>query len=195
MLRVVLEELVDLRHRHPVDVDQAAPALRVPRRAHGAAHDDPVDRRRGVEIDLEITGDPRVVDPELAGGKRGVDVTRGPCLAQELHGWRARYLATERLRAEGQLAPEGVARVLAEARQRGGPGEEMRRTAGTLLQHLSLLFIPAGTGVVLYGELLAREWLPLAAALAGSTFLAIAVTALVLKALMRAQDARREGEK
>jgi holin-like protein len=78
---------------------------------------------------------------------------------------------------------------------RGGPGEEMRRTAGTLLQHLSLLFIPAGTGVVLYGELLAREWLPLAAALAGSTFLAIAVTALVLKTLMRAQDARRGGDK
>lgn len=68
---------------------------------------------------------------------------------------------------------------------RGGPDDAMRQTAGNLLQHLSLLFIPAGTGIVLYGELLAREWLPLAAALAGSTFLAIAVTALVLDALLR----------
>lgn len=72
---------------------------------------------------------------------------------------------------------------------RGGPSEEMRKTAGGLLQHLSLLFIPAGTGIVLYGELLAREWLPLTAALVGSTFLAIAVTALVLNALLRRRAA------
>mgnify|MGYP001323099937 CR=1 FL=1 len=72
---------------------------------------------------------------------------------------------------------------------RGGPSEAMRKTAGGLLQHLSLLFIPAGTGIVLYGELLAREWLPLTAALVGSTFLAIAVTALVLNALLRRRAA------
>ncbi|CAM5372365.1 CidA/LrgA family protein [Thauera mechernichensis] len=68
---------------------------------------------------------------------------------------------------------------------RGGPGDDLRQTAGTLLQHLSLLFVPAGTGIVLYGDRIAAEWLPLLVALFLSTFLAIAVTALVLKALTR----------
>lgn len=72
---------------------------------------------------------------------------------------------------------------------RGGPSENVRQTAGNLLQHLSLLFIPAGTGIVLYGELIAAEWLPLAAALVGSTFLAIVVTALVLNALVKRRKA------
>ena len=68
---------------------------------------------------------------------------------------------------------------------RGGPGEDLRVTSGQLLQHLSLLFVPAGTGIVLYGERIAAEWLPLLVALFLSTFLAIGVTALVLQALTR----------
>lgn len=68
---------------------------------------------------------------------------------------------------------------------RGGPGDDLRQTAGTLLQHLSLLFVPAGTGIVLYGDRIAAEWLPLLVALFLSTFLAIAVTALALAALTR----------
>ncbi len=68
---------------------------------------------------------------------------------------------------------------------RGGPSEAMRKTAGGLLQHLSLLFVPAGTGIVLYGDRIAAEWLPLLVALFLSTFLAIAVTALALAALTR----------
>ena len=66
---------------------------------------------------------------------------------------------------------------------RGGPSPELRDTAGSLLQHLSLLFVPAGTGVILYGSRLADEWLPLTAALIGSTALTIIVTALLLRAL------------
>ena len=68
---------------------------------------------------------------------------------------------------------------------RGGPGDTLRQTAGNLLQHLSLLFIPAGAGIMLYRDLIAAEWLPLAAALLGSTVLAIVVTALLLDALVR----------
>lgn len=66
---------------------------------------------------------------------------------------------------------------------RGGPDEPTRSTANTLLQHLSLMFVPAGTGVMLHFHRMADEWLPITAALLGSTFLAMAVTALVLKAL------------
>lgn len=53
-----------------------------------------------------------------------------------------------------------------------------------LLQHLALLFVPAGVGVITHIGLLQAEWKPVAAALVGSTLAAIIVTALVLKALM-----------
>ena len=67
---------------------------------------------------------------------------------------------------------------------RGGPGEDLRGTAGNLLQHLSLLFVPAGTGVLLHVHRVAAEWLPLTVALLGSTAIGLAVTALVLRAMM-----------
>ncbi|HQZ03649.1 MAG TPA: CidA/LrgA family protein [Thauera sp.] len=79
----------------------------------------------------------------------------------------------------------GMALLFGALLLRGGPGEDLRQTADKLLQHLSLLFIPAGTGIVMYGELIAAEWVPLTAALLGSTFLAIGVTMLVLKALSK----------
>lgn len=53
-----------------------------------------------------------------------------------------------------------------------------------LLAHLSLLFVPAGTGVVAYVALIRQEWLPIAVALLGSTIIAIAVTAITMQALM-----------
>lgn len=78
---------------------------------------------------------------------------------------------------------------------RGGPGEELRQTAGQLLQHLSLLFVPAGTGIVLLGDRLAAEWLPLVAALVGSTVLAMVVSALVLRALLQRRQRRAEARR
>lgn len=77
---------------------------------------------------------------------------------------------------------------------RGGPSDDLRSTSGTLLQHLSLLFVPAGTGIVLYGSRIADEWLSLGIALVGSTALAIAVTALVLNALIRRRAAPADTE-
>jgi holin-like protein len=50
---------------------------------------------------------------------------------------------------------------------------------------MALLFVPAGTGIVLYGDRIAAEWLPLLVSLFISTLLTLAVTALVLKALGR----------
>lgn len=66
---------------------------------------------------------------------------------------------------------------------KGGPGQELQQTSQNLLQHLSLLFVPAGTGLLLHLHTLEKEWLPLTVALVGSTLLAMAVTALVLKLL------------
>lgn len=66
---------------------------------------------------------------------------------------------------------------------RGGPDAELKQTSGTLLQHLSLLFVPAGAGVILHLHRVREEWLPIGGALLASTFIAMGVTALVLKAL------------
>ena len=42
---------------------------------------------------------------------------------------------------------------------KGGPDDALRNTSGTLLQHLSLMFVPAGTGVMLHaGRLMDEAW-------------------------------------
>jgi holin-like protein len=77
----------------------------------------------------------------------------------------------------------GMGLLFATLAWRGGPSAELRGTAQNLLQHLSLLFVPAGVGVMLHIERIADEWQPIVVALVASTFLAIAATALVLRVL------------
>ena len=69
---------------------------------------------------------------------------------------------------------------------RGGPGHELQATSQTLLQHLSLLFVPAGTGIMIHLHRVADEWLPLLLSLLISTVATLVVTALVMKLFMRA---------
>lgn len=64
----------------------------------------------------------------------------------------------------------------------------LERTAGALLDNLSLLFVPAGVGVMLHLSLVKREWLPISASLIGGTVITIAVTAILLRLLTRAQS-------
>ena len=68
---------------------------------------------------------------------------------------------------------------------RGEIPEELGQVAGTLLNYLSLLFVPAGVGVMARFELLGSDALPLSVALVVSTVLTVAVTALVMRALSR----------
>lgn len=70
--------------------------------------------------------------------------------------------------------------------------DALRVTAQTLLSHLSLLFIPAGVGIIQYGALLREEWLALAIALVVSTLVTAAVTALVMRAFVRHRDGNRQ---
>ncbi|NMG29914.1 CidA/LrgA family protein [Aromatoleum evansii] len=79
----------------------------------------------------------------------------------------------------------GMGLMFAVLVMRGGPGGDLRSTATGILQHLSLLFIPAGTGVMLHFQRLADEWLPLTVALIASTLLSIGVSALLLHLLSR----------
>ena len=68
---------------------------------------------------------------------------------------------------------------------RGGMSDDLRNTANNLLQHLSLLFVPAGAGVMIHASRVADEWLALSVALVGSTLLSMATTALTLKFFLR----------
>lgn len=79
----------------------------------------------------------------------------------------------------------GMAILFAGLVARGGVPEGLQGAARGILEHLSLLFVPAGVGVMLHLSLVAEEWLPISAALVVSTVLTIAVTALVMVALTR----------
>ena len=48
--------------------------------------------------------------------------------------------------------------------------------AELLLSNMALFFVPAGVGVMVYGELIAAEWLPISVATILSTFVVMAVT-------------------
>ena len=64
---------------------------------------------------------------------------------------------------------------------RGAIPDNIAFVGDGLLGNLSLMFVPAGVGVMLHVQLLGRDWLPLTAALVISTILTIAVTALVMR--------------
>lgn len=63
--------------------------------------------------------------------------------------------------------------------------EQVTQTARFLLNHLSLLFIPVGVGVITHLDVLGHYGLRLALVIVLSTWVGIAVTALVLRALIR----------
>ncbi len=66
-----------------------------------------------------------------------------------------------------------------------GPDPALEQTSRGLLNHLPLLFVPAGVGVVTQLDTVGREFVPILAALVLSTALSIAVTALVMVVLLK----------
>jgi holin-like protein len=79
--------------------------------------------------------------------------------------------------ALGALAVIGAAR--------GGLPGPIEEAADQLVRHLSLLFVPAGVGVVQHLGLLRTEWVAILATLVVSTIVTMAVTALVFRLLAR----------
>lgn len=63
--------------------------------------------------------------------------------------------------------------------------ERILPTSQGILAHLSLLFVPAGVGVISHAEALGTSGLALMAALVGSTLLALVAGALTFVALAR----------
>ena len=74
---------------------------------------------------------------------------------------------------------------------RGAVPDELATVGEGLLRHLSLLFVPAGVGVMLHFGLLEEDAPAVGVALVASTVLTITVTALVMQFLSRSNAARK----
>ncbi|WP_096174096.1 CidA/LrgA family protein [Cohaesibacter sp. ES.047] len=67
----------------------------------------------------------------------------------------------------------------------GAIPEGLSKVGDGLLANLSLLFVPAGAGIVVHASHLKREMVPIAVALVISTLLAIAVTGVLMQWLSK----------
>lgn len=63
---------------------------------------------------------------------------------------------------------------------KGSVQKDLETTANSLLSNLSLLFVPAGVGLMLHFQLIGKEWLPITISLIVSTILTIAITGLMM---------------
>lgn len=63
----------------------------------------------------------------------------------------------------------GMLMLAAALRLRWVPARVVQGAAELLIRNMALLFVPAGVGLMVYGDLLAREWLPIVVASAVST--------------------------
>lgn len=68
---------------------------------------------------------------------------------------------------------------------RGSVPDDLGAVTNALLGNLSLMFVPAGVGVMVHFELLGSDAIALTAAVVGSTVITIAVTALVMTTLQK----------
>mgnify|MGYP001027973678 FL=1 len=79
----------------------------------------------------------------------------------------------------------GMALLLAAFLIRPALAQRVLPTSQGILQHLSLLFVPAGVGVISHADALGQSGVALMAALVGSTVLALAAGALTFVGLAR----------
>ena len=80
----------------------------------------------------------------------------------------------------GPLA--GLLLLLAWLQLRGSASEGLARVGATLIDHLGLLFVPAGAAVIGFGSLLHDDGLAIAAAIVFSTAIAIVLSGLIASA-------------
>ena len=85
----------------------------------------------------------------------------------------------------------GMVLLLAFLHARPRTLDSLRPTSLGLLQHLSLLFVPAGVGVMVHWHRLADEGVAIIIAIVVSTVLALAATALTIRALLPPEQAER----
>ena len=85
----------------------------------------------------------------------------------------------------------GMALLLATLALRPALLGRIKAVGTTLLSHLSLLFVPAGVGVMVHFARLADEGVAIIAAVVGSTLLAIVATAATAAFLIDRAESRR----
>ncbi len=88
-----------------------------------------------------------------------------------------------RLPVPGPVVGMGFLALALVTARRVPPG--LASVADGFLRALPILFVPAGVGVITLHETLRQAWLPIAGAILGSTFLALAVTAFTMKLALR----------
>lgn len=75
---------------------------------------------------------------------------------------------------------------------RGGISESLAEATSKLLPLLPLFLIPASAGVVEYGALVKKEWLPILLALVTSLFVSFLVTPFLFRLFVRLTGGRHE---
>lgn len=99
------------------------------------------------------------------------------------------------VRAAGAAVPGpvlGMLLLLVLLALRKGPSEEMRQTSGVILTNLSLMFVPAGVGIMQHVARIREEWVAIGVALLVSTLLAMAAAAIAFRVTARLM--RQDGE-
>ena len=71
-------------------------------------------------------------------------------------------------------------------------GENLGKATTGILQFLSLLFVPAGVGIILHLERLQREWPAILGSVLFATLISVALTGLLLRALSGRKAAGHE---
>lgn len=74
---------------------------------------------------------------------------------------------------------------------RGSVPAALGTTAETMISFMGLLFVPAGVGLITEAPLLGQQWLPILAAVVGSTVSSLAVTGLVMHRVTRRSEKPR----
>jgi holin-like protein len=68
---------------------------------------------------------------------------------------------------------------------RGQIPKSLNNASNALLSHLSLLFVPAGVGMMVHFDRIADEWLPITLALFLSTVITMIATAVIMQVTTR----------
>ena len=63
---------------------------------------------------------------------------------------------------------------------RGSSSKALDSSSSALLKHLSLLFVPAGVGIMVHFDRIMNEWLAISVALILSTIITMVMTALIM---------------
>ncbi|MEO1746571.1 MAG: CidA/LrgA family protein [Pseudomonadota bacterium] len=71
---------------------------------------------------------------------------------------------------------------------KGAVPDDLGTVADTLLRNLSLLFVPAGTGIIVHLGLIEADLLPIGATLIISTIAAVLVTGFIAQTLMNMSE-------